>query len=101
IKDPEEAFEKVVRLFDERHNQKFYPSYGFENTYVFLVSPELAEEHGLEKVSDLEPIASELTAGFDSSWLERQGDGYRAFLDTYEFDFGETVPMQIGLVYDA
>src|SRR5699024_409591 len=27
--------------------------------------------------------------------------GYPAFIDTYEFEFGDTKPMEIGLVYDA
>lgn len=101
ITDPELAYETVVELFAEEHDQKWFPTYGFANTYAFMVTQELAEEHNLETISDLEPIAGELMAGVDNSWMEREGDGYRAFLDTYEFDFQRVTPMQIGLVYDA
>lgn len=32
---------------------------------------------------------------------EKKRDGYKGFVDTYGLEFGETYPMQIGLVYDA
>lgn len=101
ITDVELAFETVVEQFEERFNYKWYPSFGFANTYAFMVTKEMAEEHDLEAISDLEPIAAQLSAGVDNSWIARKGDGYQAFLATYEFDFSEVVPMQIGLVYDA
>ena len=101
VTDPEKAFNIVVEKFDERFDQKWYPSFGFANTYAFLVTQDLADEYNLETVSDLEPIADELTAGADNSWIERKGDGYQGFLETYNFDFDRFVPMQIGLVYDA
>lgn len=101
ITDPDLAYDTVVEGFKEQYNQKFYPSYGFANTYTFLVTRELAEEHNLETVSDLGEIAADLTAGVDNSWMVREGDGYRAFLETYQFEFDTVYPMEIGLVYDA
>lgn len=101
ITDPVKAREAVTAGFLDQYDIKYYPSYGFENTYAFLVTRALAEEHDLEKVSDLAPIADELTAGVDNSWMEREGDGYRAFLETYNFEFDTVYPMEIGLVYDA
>lgn len=101
ITDPDEAREVVTEGFKEQYNIKYYPSYGFENTYAFLVTSELAEEYNLETVSDLGPISEDLVAGVDNSWMEREGDGYRAFLETYDFDFDTVYPMEIGLVYDA
>lgn len=101
ITDAEEARRVVTEGFEEQFGIKYFPSYGFENTYSFLVTTDLAEEHGIETISDLAPIASELTAGVDNSWMEREGDGYRAFLETYQFEFDTVYPMQVGLVYDA
>lgn len=100
-KDPEKALEIVQKEFKEQFNQKWYPSYGFANTYAFMVTKETAEKYNLKKISDLENVAGELTAGVDTSWLDRKGDGYRGFVDEYGFDFGRVYPMQIGLVYDA
>lgn len=101
ITDPEKALEVVVEGFDEEFDMKWFPSYGFANSYAFMVTQETAEEYDLQTVSDLESHAAEMVAGVDNSWMERQGDGYAAFLDTYGFDFSRVFPMQIGLVYDA
>lgn len=100
-KEPDKAFETVSQEFKKRYNQEWLPSYGFANTYAFMVSKETAEKYKLEKISDLKGVASELTAGVDSSWMNRDGDGYKAFSDEYDVDFGKVYPMQIGLVYDA
>lgn len=101
LKDPEEAFQAVKTTFDSKYHQKWFPSYGFANTYAFMVTKETAEKYNLKTVSDLKNVANELTAGVDTSWIDRKGDGYKGFTDTYGFDFGRVFPMQIGLVYDA
>ena len=101
IKDPDEALKATQDGFEERFDMKFYDSYGFENSYAFLVSKDVAEEFSLEKTSDLKEHAGQLAFGVDSSWMNRKGDGYQGFIDTYGFSFNDISPMQIGLVYDA
>lgn len=101
MKDPVEAMAFVQKEFDERFDQIWYDSYGFQNTYAFTVTAELAEQEGLETVSDLEKVADSLTLGVDNSWLNRQGDGYPGFIEAYGFEFAEALPMSIGLVYQA
>lgn len=100
-KDPEKAFDIVKREFEKWYDQTWFPSYGFENTYVFLVRKDTAEKYNLKKVSDLKNVADELVAGVDTSWINRKGDGYDGFKETYGFSFDSILPMQIGLVYDA
>ncbi|MBS4210431.1 osmoprotectant ABC transporter substrate-binding protein [Bacillus sp. FJAT-50079] len=101
VKDPKEALEIVQREFAERFDQTWFDSYGFANSYAFTVRKEVAEKENLQKVSDLEPLASNLKFGVDNSWLKRKGDGYEGFIEEYGFQFGDTFPMQIGLVYQA
>lgn len=101
ITDSQAALEQVVKAFDEQFNQNWYPTYGFANTYAFMVTRETAEEYGLEKVSDLEPYAAEFDVGVDSTWINREGDGYDAFTEVYDFEFPNLLPMSIGLVYTA
>ncbi|WAA08809.1 osmoprotectant ABC transporter substrate-binding protein [Fervidibacillus albus] len=101
VKDPEEALAIVQREFQERWDQTWFDSYGFENSYGFTVSKQLAEQYGLEKVSDLEPYANDLRFGVDNSWIHREGDGYEGFIETYGFEFPKIYPMQSGLVYQA
>ncbi|MDN6639423.1 MAG: osmoprotectant ABC transporter substrate-binding protein [Tetragenococcus sp.] len=101
IKDPEEAFEVSKNEVMARYNQYRFPPYGFDNTFVFLVRKDTAQEYNLEKVSDLEAIADQVTVGTDRPWITRAGDGYPGFIQEYGFEFDKMLPMQIGLVYDA
>lgn len=100
-KDPKKAFAIVKQEFEKRYDQTWFPSYGFENTYVFLVRKDTAEKYNLKKVSDLKNVADQLVAGVDTSWITRKGDGYDGFQTTYGFSFDSILPMQICLVYDA
>lgn len=101
IIDPKQAFDVVKREFKERYNQVWYPSYGFANTYVFLVRQDTAEKYDLKTVSDLANVADQLVVGADRAWMAREGDGYPGFVETYGFSFESILPMQIGLVYNA
>lgn len=101
MKNPEEALAFVQKEFKERFNHVYYDSYGFQNTYAFTVTEDFAKQNGIETISDLEKVAGEMTLGVDNSWLSRAGDGYEGFVETYGFEFGEALPMSIGLVYQA
>lgn len=99
--NPQEALSKVIEGYHNDFDMLWFPTYGFANTYAFMVTHEFAEKHNLEKVSDLAKISDELTAGIDTGWMDREGDGYEAFKETYQFDFNKVLPMEIGLVYNA
>lgn len=100
-KDPKKAFNLVQKEFEKRFHQTWFKSYGFDNTYVYLVTKETAEKYNLSKVSDLKAHADQLVAGVDTAWITREGDGYEGFKEAYGFGFKTILPMQIGLVYDA
>lgn len=100
-KDPTQAFNIVHDEFQKRFDQTWLPSYGFDNTYVFLVRKDTAEKYNLKKVSDLKDVAGELKTGVDTSWITRKGDGYEGFKEAYGFEFPSILPMQVSLVYDA
>lgn len=100
-KDPKKAFDTVQKEFEKRYQQTWFPSYGFENTYVFLVTRATAEKYNLKTVSDLGKVSDKLVAGVDTAWITREGDGYEGFKKDYGFQFKSILPMQIGLVYDA
>ncbi len=100
-KDPEKAMKTVVHEFKTRYDQTWFPSYGFANTYAFMVTKETAEKYNLKKISDMAAVSDELAVGVDTHWMRREGDGYEAFVDAYNMSFKQAYPMQIGLVYDA
>lgn len=101
VSDPEQALKMVQEIFQKDYQMTFFDSYGFNNTYAFMVTKETAEKYGLTKISDLKKVAQDLQLGVDTSWMNRDGDGYKAFSEAYGFKFGRVFPMQIGLVYDA
>ncbi|CAD2070927.1 Glycine betaine/carnitine/choline-binding protein OpuCC precursor [Jeotgalicoccus aerolatus] len=99
--DPDIALEQTQKAFDEEFDMKFYDSYGFDNTYAFMVTSETAEEYDLETTSDLAAYTDEFAVGVDTSWFNRPGDGYPAFQEAYGFEFDNIRAMQISLVYEA
>lgn len=101
-KDAEATIQQAKDFFSgEDFNFEFFDALGYANTYAFAVRKDVADEYNLTKVSDVATVAGEFSAGFDTAWMERENDGYPAFKETYGFEFGETNPMEIGLVYDA
>ncbi|WP_306676041.1 osmoprotectant ABC transporter substrate-binding protein [Streptococcus didelphis] len=101
IKDPKEAAKVVKKEFHERFDQTWFPTYGFSDTYAFMVTKDFAEKNQLETFSDMAKIKDSAKVGIDSTWLNRKGDGYSDFTKEYGFSFDKLYPMQIGLVYDA
>lgn len=100
VKDPDKALEVVKEEFQKRFNETWAETYGFENSYSLAVTEAFAEENDIEKISDLESYADDLDFGVDNAWMNRKGDGYNGFTETY-FEFGDVFPMNLGLVYQA
>ncbi|WBW50113.1 osmoprotectant ABC transporter substrate-binding protein [Peptoniphilus equinus] len=101
VKDPDEALKLVQDAYLDRFDRVWYPSYGFANTYAFMVKDDFAKAHNLTKVSDLEALKDTLKVGVDTSWIQRPGDGYEGFQELYGFAFKNIYPMEIALVYSA
>jgi osmoprotectant transport system substrate-binding protein len=101
IKNRQKANRVVKRLYKERFDETWMPSYGFSNTYNMLVTQETAKKYHLNKISDMKNIASSIDIGADNIWINRPDDGYEPFSEAYGFKFKRVYPMQIGLVYSA
>lgn len=100
-KTPEQVNAYVKKEFQKRYDMTYFPTYGFADTYQFMVTQKYAKEHNLNTVSDLKKIAPNMKVGIDQIWLNRKGDGYTDFKKRYGIEFGNIYPMQIGLVYNA
>ncbi|EUJ33394.1 glycine betaine/L-proline ABC transporter substrate-binding protein [Listeria floridensis FSL S10-1187] len=101
IKDPEKALAAVKKGFQDKFQQTWFDSYGFANTYAFMVRQDTAKKYKLNNISDMRAVQDKLSAGVDNSWMERKGDGYKAFSKEYSINFKKIFPMQIGLIYTA
>ncbi len=78
---------------------------GPNNQYVFAVKPELAEKYGLEKVSDLAAISSDLVVGCSPNFYSRDVDGLIPVCEEYGLNFKNALtfgsaPMYLALEND-
>lgn len=94
------VYDIVAAEYDEQFNVEWLEPWGFNNTYAIAVSRELAEEHDLQTISDMEAIADDLTLGATQEFLVRP-DGLPGFEEHYGFGFGDSQGLDPGLVYSA
>ena len=85
IRNPQKAMSITQTLFNKKFDQTFFDSYGFENTFAFMVTKETAQKYNLRTVSDLKKIKNKVNVGTDSTWIKRGGDGYNPFNSFYGF----------------
>ncbi|WPC18911.1 osmoprotectant ABC transporter substrate-binding protein [Pediococcus inopinatus] len=101
ITNSKKSSETVRKIYKNKYHMTYFPTYGFADTYAFMVTGKLARKENLESVSDLKKLAPNMTVGADQIWTNRKGDGYAGFSQAYGFQFKKVYPMQIGLVYSA
>jgi len=101
IKNSKKANEIVRQEVKKRWDQTYFPTYGFSDTYAFMVTPKEAKKDHLKKVSDLKKVEDNYALGVSTDWLNRKGDGYPDFQLDYGITFFKVHAMSIGLVYSA
>lgn len=100
-KDREKIYDYVNEQFNERWNISWLEPFGFNNTYAVIVTREFAEEHGVEKISDLQGLSDQMTVAMDVMFRDRPGDGYEAMNAAYDLTWRRPVSMEYGLIYRA
>ncbi|MEA4965566.1 MAG: glycine betaine ABC transporter substrate-binding protein [Oscillospiraceae bacterium] len=93
-------YSNEVALREE--NVRLLGKLGFDNTYAIAVPEALAEEYGLETVSDLLPIAGKLVFGAEHEFFTQEGSmKYGPFTEYYGLKFKDFVPVDVSLKYAA
>ena len=100
VSDPEQAYQTVKDAYAEQYECEWLGSFGFNNTYALTVRGAFAEAGTVRRISDLAPLAGDLTAGFTAEFAVRE-DGYPGLRKAYGFGFGKTRDMDPGLMYKA
>src|SRR5690606_26811896 len=85
--DADWVYEQTAKGMKEQFGLDYLPTLGFSNAYVFAVPRAFAEEHGLEKISDLIPLAGRLTLGGTLAFMGDRPDGIRGAEAVYGFKF--------------
>ncbi|RQW20390.1 ABC transporter permease/substrate-binding protein [Bacillus sp. C1-1] len=98
--DERESFEQARDEMYEQLGHTLLEPMGFQNTYAIAMPRALAEELEVETISDLEPYANELEAGFTFEFADRE-DGYAGFEDVYGFSFDNVTTIDVSTRYQA
>lgn len=101
IKNSPEATKVVRKKLKNQYDQNYFPTYGFADTFAFMVKPNVAKQYGLNDISDLQKVQDKFTFGVPSDWPNRKGDGFNDYSRVYKTDFDKVYPMSPGLVYSA
>ena len=95
-------YDYVNQVAGEQHDIRLLEKLGFDNTYAIAVPQSVAEQYGLETVSDLVPVAGELTFGAEQGFFTREGSmKYYPFVEFYGLDFKDAISVDLGLKYTA
>lgn len=98
--DPEYVYGKSKEEMLKRDGILTLVKLGFRDDYAIAVKKDFAEEHSLQKLSDLAPYAPEMTLGTDPEFATRP-DGLPRIKEVYGFTFGEVKQMEPTLMYEA
>lgn len=100
IDDPVKCYETVRDKLKTDYQMSYLPFFGFKNNYGIAVSKKFSQEKGITKLSQLTPIASELTFGAEHDYYDRP-DGYPGMEEAYGWKFKELKKVNVSLKYQA
>ncbi len=101
LTDPQAVYDHVAQVFEDEYNLYWLEELGYNNTYTFSVRKEIADQYGLETVSDMTAVADELVFGSTMEFLEREDGLPGVKLHYGDFDFAEEMALDPGLRYNA
>ena len=92
----------VTKEVYDQYHLRLLDELGFNNTYAIAVPQALAEKYDLETISDLIPLAPELTFGAEHDFFTLEGNAkFGPFVEFYGLDFKDTKPVDVSLKYAA
>lgn len=94
------VYDIVAEAYPEEFGAEWLEPWGFNNTYALAMRRSHAEELGVTTISDLVPLAGDLTLGSTAETIARE-DGVMGLENTYGLDFNDVVSLDAGLMYTA
>ncbi|WP_066313602.1 glycine betaine ABC transporter substrate-binding protein [Bacillus sp. FJAT-29814] len=98
--NPDQVYDYVKEEFHQKYGIELLKPLGFNNTYAIAVRQDTAETFGLEAISDLANVSSELIMGPTIEFSNRE-DGLAGLNTTYNMEFKDVKPVDGGLRYTA
>ena len=86
----------------KKHNIRLLDQLGNDNTYALAVPQAIADEYSLSTISDLIPVADQLTFGAEQEFFTLEGSmKYEPFVAFYGLNFKDHSSVDMGLKYSA
>ncbi len=99
--DADAVYRRVRAAYEKNLGLAWTEPLGFDNTFAIAMKPQLAEELGIRKISDLKAHEAALRPGFGHEFLERE-DGFRGLVEAYDLEFAHRPRgIELGLIYQA
>jgi osmoprotectant transport system substrate-binding protein len=98
--DAAAVYEKVKGHYEREFKVTWLQPAPLNNTYVLVVRPETAAQHGLKTLSDLARVSKRLKLGAGAEFRDRQ-DGIPGLRATYGMEFAEDRQFATPLKYEA
>lgn len=96
----DKVYDIVAEAYPEEFGVEWLQPWGFNNTYALAMRRDHAEELGVTTISDLIPLAGDLSLGSTAETIARE-DGVMGLENTYGLDFSDVVSLDAGLMYTA
>ncbi|MFW6170837.1 MAG: glycine betaine ABC transporter substrate-binding protein [Planctomycetota bacterium] len=97
--DRDQIYDLVKREWSEQWSLRWLDPLGFDNTYAYAMRDQHAAELDITKISELEPHADAIQAGFCHEYTTRPE--YKKFEDVYGFMFDNVTKLDPDLTYRA
>ena len=95
-------YDYVNRVAQEEYGMRLLEKLGFDNTYAIAVPQAITDRYGLETISDLIPVADQLTFGAEQGFFTLEGSmKYGPFTEFYGLNFRNAISVDLGLKYTA
>ena len=95
-------YDYVNQVAQEEYGMRLLEKLGFDNTYAIAVPQAVADQYGLATISDLVPVADQLTFGAEQGFFTLEGSmKYGPFTEFYGLNFRNPVSVDLGLKYAA
>ncbi|MFC4557242.1 ABC transporter permease/substrate-binding protein [Virgibacillus kekensis] len=92
----QEVYQQAKQGMKNKYGMAFLKPMQFNNTYAVATTQELAQQHNLKTIGDLNSIEDEITAGFTLEFKNRK-DGYVGMQEIYNLDIAEVKSMEPGI----
>ncbi len=95
-------YDYVNQIAQETQGLRLLSKLGFDNTYAIAVPQPIAQQYGLERVSDLKDVANQLIFGAEHEFFTQEGSmKFSPFTQFYGLQFKDVVSMDVSLKYAA